>query len=61
VGALTERRCLIRRSESALVQARDPRMLAAVTTGNPLLTRMEGEWWMGPHLIPAASGAPASA
>ncbi len=61
VGAVTERRCLIRRTESALVQARDPRLLAAVTTGNTLLTRMEGEWWMGPHLIPAASAERASA
>jgi hypothetical protein len=62
VDALTKRRCLIRRSENALVQADDPRLLAAVTTGRPLLTRMEGEWWMGPHLIPpAATSAPASA
>lgn len=62
VAPLTERRCLIRRSECALVQAGDPRLLATVTTGKPLLTRMEGEWWMGPHLIPpAANGAPASA
>jgi hypothetical protein len=57
--ALSERRYLIRRSECALVHADDPRLLAAIGTGNPLLTRMDGEWWMGPHLIPGASGAPA--
>jgi hypothetical protein len=64
VDPVTARRCLIGRSESALLQADDPRLLAAVTTGRPLLTRMEGEWWMGPHLIPGASAsseAPASA
>jgi hypothetical protein len=59
VASLTERRCLIRRSERALVQAADPALLAALATGNPLLTRMEGEWWMGPHLIPAAAAASA--
>jgi hypothetical protein len=61
VDSLTERGCMIRRSERALVEAKDSRLVAAVATGNPLLTRMEGEWWMGPHLIPADGGAPAAA
>jgi GNAT superfamily N-acetyltransferase len=34
----------------ALVDAREGEVLESITTGNALLTRMEGEWWMGHHL-----------
>jgi hypothetical protein len=50
---LARRRCLFRPSESlALIHARDPKLLHAIQSGSALLTRMEGEWWMGHHLQP---------
>lgn len=56
--ALAVRRCLFRPSERALVHARDPQVAAAALAGG-LLTRLDGEWWMGHHLEPfAASGPP---
>ena len=54
IPALAERRCLVRGSEWAMVHSDDDELLAVLGAGNPLLTRMDGEWWMGPHLIPAA-------
>lgn len=57
VPPLFERRCIFRRTEWALLRADDPELLAAITAGDSLLTRMDGEWWMGPHLIPAAAPA----
>ena len=50
LGAIRERRCLIRRSEWALVAADDTRLLSAIAYGRALLTRLDGEWWMGHHL-----------
>ena len=47
---LSTRRCLFRRTEWALVQSREPELLAALAYGDALLTRLEGEWWMGYHL-----------
>jgi hypothetical protein len=38
----------------ALVHGRDPALLHAVHAGHALLTRMEGEWWMGHHVIATA-------
>ena len=57
VPPLFDRRCIFRRTEWALLRADDPELLAAITAGDSLLTRMDGEWWMGPHLIPAAAPA----
>jgi len=54
--ALVERRCLFRRSEWALLHSSDTDVLAAIAYGGALLTRLEGEWWMGHHLRPP--GAP---
>ena len=51
LAALFARRCLFRRSEWALVHSRDPAILADVALGGALLTRLEGEWWMGYHLL----------
>jgi hypothetical protein len=53
VAPLSEQRCLLRRSEWALVHSENDEPLAALGFGDALLTRMEGEWWMAPHLIPA--------
>ncbi len=51
--ALSERRCLLHRAGYlALIHAREPEVLHAVQAGRALLTRLEGEWWMGHHLEP---------
>jgi hypothetical protein len=52
VEALASRRCLFRFNGAALVHARDPDVVRALAAGEALLTRMEGEWWMGHHLEP---------
>lgn len=52
VAAVTARRCLLRRTAWALTHSDDADLLAALSAGNSLVTRMDGEWWMGPHLIP---------
>jgi hypothetical protein len=52
-AALAERRCLLHRSGYlSLIHSRDAEILHAVHSGRALLTRMEGEWWMGHHLLP---------
>jgi GNAT superfamily N-acetyltransferase len=48
--AVRERRCLLRRTEWALVHG-DADARGAIAYGRALLTRMEGEWWMGHHLM----------
>jgi hypothetical protein len=51
--ALSERRCLLHQAGYlALIHAREPDVLHAVQAGQALLTRLEGEWWMGHHLEP---------
>lgn len=47
---VTRMRCLMRYEGGALVHARDPSVLAAAGSRSALLTRLEGEWWMGLHL-----------
>jgi hypothetical protein len=50
---LARRRCIFHGGGSlALVHSRDHRLLHAIQSGRSLLTRMEGEWWMGHHLQP---------
>jgi hypothetical protein len=50
---LSQRRCLLHTSGYlSLVHSRDADLLAAVQSGRALLTRLEGEWWMGHHLLP---------
>ena len=44
----------------ALIHARDPEVLHAVQAGRALLTRLEGEWWMGHHLEPFSRRAAAA-
>jgi hypothetical protein len=51
--ALAQRRSLFHRSGYlSLVHAADPELLHAVHSGRALLTRLDGEWWMGHHLLP---------
>ena len=49
--ALTARRCLFGRSDWALLHSIDPAPLSAIAYGRALLTRLDGEWWMGHHLV----------
>jgi hypothetical protein len=52
-AALAERRCLFHRAGYlSLIHSRHEDVLHAVHAGRALLTRMEGEWWMGHHLLP---------
>jgi predicted N-acetyltransferase YhbS len=57
VPAVSQRRCLLRRSEWALAESGDAEVLSAIAAGNSLVTRMDGEWWMAPHLIPAGGAS----
>jgi hypothetical protein len=53
LAPLSHRRAVLHPSGYlALVHARDPDLLYAVQSGRALLTRLEGEWWMGHHLLP---------
>jgi hypothetical protein len=57
VPPLLDRRCVFRRTEWALVRTGHTELLATIAAPDSLLTRMDGEWWMGPHLLPAAAAA----
>jgi predicted N-acetyltransferase YhbS len=46
------RRCRLIRSDWTIVQAREPALVTAVLSGQGLLSRIDGEWWMRPR--PAA-------
>lgn len=60
--ALWGRKCVLRKSAGALAHSRFPEILYAIRGGRALLTRMEGEWWMGHHTEPfAGPEAPRSA
>ncbi|MGH8908575.1 MAG: GNAT family N-acetyltransferase [Egibacteraceae bacterium] len=48
--AVCARRCLIRPSSRFLVHSRDQRLLDVIMAGDGLLTRMDGDYWMGLHL-----------
>jgi hypothetical protein len=50
---LAQRRCVFHQSGYlSLIHSGDRDLLHAVQSGDALLTRMEGEWWMGHHLLP---------
>ncbi|MGI9002310.1 MAG: hypothetical protein ACR2GH_11660 [Pseudonocardia sp.] len=51
LAELRARRCLLRRTEWALAHG-DPAVLATMAYGESLVTRLDGEWWMGHHLTP---------
>jgi hypothetical protein len=46
---LARRRCILRYSGGFLVHSQDSTLLNAVAYGKALITRMDGEWWMGHH------------
>lgn len=47
---LARRRCIFRYNGGALVHSRDAAVSAALASPDSLLTRLDGEWWMGHHL-----------
>lgn len=49
--AVRARRCLVRPSAWALVDTDDTGVLAALDADDALLTRLDGEWWMGHHVL----------
>lgn len=50
-GPLRGRRCLLSHSQLALVHCEDPNVLGLLGSAKALLTRLDGEWWMGHHLL----------
>jgi hypothetical protein len=55
---LSRRRCILRYSGGFLVHSRDNSLLDAIAYGKALITRMDGEWWMGHHTERLAEAAP---
>jgi hypothetical protein len=51
---LGRRRCLFRYNGGALVHTHDAEIAATMASPDSLLTRLEGDWWMGHHLEPFA-------
>jgi GNAT superfamily N-acetyltransferase len=57
---LSHRRVLLHPSGYlTLVDARNRDLLDAIAAGDAILTRMEGDWWMGHHLLSFEEGAAA--
>jgi hypothetical protein len=57
LDSLSRRRCLLHYSGYlALVHARDSELLYAIASGQALMTRMEGEWWMSADSEPFTDG-----
>ncbi|MGO9955367.1 MAG: N-acetyltransferase family protein [Solirubrobacteraceae bacterium] len=46
LAALAQRGALFRFSARSLVHSPEPELLAALSAGQALLTRLEGDWWM---------------
>jgi hypothetical protein len=51
VGELLARRCLLIPTEWALAHTKQQAVLAILGSPQSLLTRLDGEWWMGHHLL----------
>lgn len=51
LGPLRRHWCLLSRSQLALVHTEDQAMLGLLGSPKSLLTRLEGEWWMGHHWL----------
>ncbi len=48
---LSRRRCILRYTGGALVHSKDDAVIQAATSRDALLTRADGDWWMGHHLV----------
>jgi hypothetical protein len=57
VAAVRRRRCTIRQTTWSLVHAEDSRVLGLLDSPEALLSRLDGEWWMAPHLLWNERGA----
>jgi hypothetical protein len=57
---LSQRRALLRYGGGALVHSPDPANVGLAVSRHALLTRLEGEWWMGPHLGSSPARRPAA-
>jgi hypothetical protein len=51
VDPLAHRHCVMRYSGGALVHSREREILGALASGRSLLTRLDGEWWMGHSVL----------
>jgi hypothetical protein len=51
LGPLARHRCFMHYTGMALVHATDQQILGAIALGQSLLTRLDGEWWMGHHVL----------
>jgi hypothetical protein len=52
LDAVASRRCGFAFDGSALIHAKSPAVLGALLSGQCLLGRLDGEWWMGHHTEP---------
>jgi hypothetical protein len=50
--AVSERRWTLRSGSLVLIHTREEALTRAILAGESYLTRMDGEWWMAPHLDP---------
>lgn len=50
-GSLRGRRCVLSQSQLALVHCDDQNVLGLLGSTKSLLTRLDGEWWMGHHVL----------
>ena len=51
MSELQRHRCLLMPSDWSLVHSQDQCVLALLGTPDTLLTRLDGEWWMGHHSL----------
>lgn len=51
LGPLRARRCLLSGTEWALVHCEDQKVLGLLGSAQAMLTRLDGEWWMGHHVL----------
>ncbi len=49
--SLASRRCLMTFGGASLVHGRDQEILGTIASGRSLLTRLDGEWWMGHRVL----------
>jgi hypothetical protein len=52
VAPLSARHCIFRWDGGTLIHTRTPALMAILLSRQCLLTRMDGEWWMGHHTEP---------
>lgn len=48
---LARRKCLLRYTGGALIHSNNAEIVGTIASGDSLLTRLDGEWWMGHHVL----------